>query len=65
MAIANSVCFRLLLCTNKINTVREESTIEGIAGGLSPKHWIWKRGAPPQMPSNISVCYFSSMCLLQ
>ena len=27
-----------------------KSTIEGTAGGLSPKHWIWERGAPPQMP---------------
>ena len=27
-----------------------KSTIEGTAGGLSPKHWIWERGAHHKCP---------------
>ena len=42
-----------------------KTTIEGTAGGLSPKHWIWERGAPSQVPKTLSVCYFSSVFLLQ
>ena len=37
--------------TYKSNTVCARALLhEGTAGGLSPKHWIWERGAPPQMP---------------
>ena len=55
MAIANSYALTRAI----------QFTTEGTAGDLSPKHWIWERGAPPQMSKNISVCYFSSVPLLQ
>ena len=56
VTIANSLCFRLLLCTYmyKSNTVHERALLRAQQGV-----------SPPNMSKNISVCYFSGVFLLQ
>ena len=62
MAISNSLCFRLLLCTYKSNTVCEKGTIEG-AAGLPPNTLSGKEEPHHKCPNILmSVTYIMCVC---
>ena len=63
MAIDNSLCFRLLLCTYKSNIVRERALLRAQQGVSPPNMDLGKR-SPTTNAQKILVSVISSVFLL-